>query len=568
MTSRRLFISKVDSTFNPNADIAFGPWCFIGAEDIYSEWETIEFIDPFIEHKKLVEAERLSRRLADRLVPVWAVRLNERHGIDRSFDFWRFTLILWLLVSIQALWTRYRHAEKFIEKHGDQNLSVNLTDGGPPVRSQGFMDFQHQLRRNPQFEEWISSLVIRELAPDNWNLNTLDTATPDSQPELVSNERKSRLGAVVRKVFGRLPFDSAAGVKFAKIPFSIYLSMLPNKGRGAHHYNFDDATVLDAFPARFLDLLDRFLMATLPSDYDENFGDIYAEVMTATTKSGKIYIGGFMPSDERRRLELANAVDKGEKLVATQHGAGYGTSELLTWGVALEYPYHAMITWGWTEQSDFQGRFIRLPSPLLGRLRNKHREKNSRLIMPATKIDFRGTRLIEGRPQHMLQYRRDKITFIELLDTAPRRELVYYPYKRGKMDLEDETFLKRHINGLNLATGDLVADMLDCRLLVLDNGGTTLNLAMAANLPLVCYWNPDAWTYASQAQPYFDRLRKCGILHDTPAEAAAHINAHWNDIASWWRSETVQTAHKEWCKRYAYSKRFWWIDWMRALAAL
>ena len=79
----------------------------------------------------------------------------------------------------------------------------------------------------------------------------------------------------------------------------------------------------------------------------------------------------------------------------------------------MEYSFHAYLTWGWTEQGTYSGNFIPLPSPLLSKYRNKHKEKNTSLIMVATRMDVREGKVFDNlRPLDWIAYRSMKLDFI------------------------------------------------------------------------------------------------------------------------------------------------------------
>lgn len=54
--------------------------------------------------------------------------------------------------------------------------------------------------------------------------------------------------------------------------------------------------------------------------------------------------------------------------------------------------------------------------------------------------------------------------------------------------------------------------LVNCRLYVCDHMSTTYTEALAANKPTILFWNPQANELRPEAQPYYDLLRKSGIL--------------------------------------------------------
>ena len=95
--------------------------------------------------------------------------------------------------------------------------------------------------------------------------------------------------------------------------------------------------------------------------------------------------------------------------------------------------------------------------------------------------------------------------------------------------------------------------MLGCRLLVLDHAGTTLAQALAANIPLLLYWDPATASFTPEAEALLGKLREAGILHDSPESAAAKAAEIWDDVPGWWAS--VRTACKPWTSQHALTNK-------------
>lgn len=570
-----LLLARINEDFDPSIDLPLGPWCFIGAEDIYAEWHKLPFVDAIDSAEKRDAIDVVSRWYANDLARKWGKELNRRHGTSHSSEYWRFVLIAWLLTAVQGLLLRFAHIERFVAQYGDQNLKVVLAPLEIPVRPYGFIEFQHHQRRNHRFDFWMSSLIVRKLAPRNWELVETDPASswsaffdiPDAEDQ-ISNEHYSRLGALSRFLFGRLPFGSVPGTRISKLVFSLYLNLVPKGGTPDRYCSASEKKPAIKAPDGFEDVLNSFLNVTLPRAYDDQYKEIDLQASQLKTYPGRLFINNFMPSSELRRLEYASALAAGEKLVSMQHGAGYGTTCNNCWSAEFEYPYHAFLTWGWTDHKGYLGNFIPLPSPLLGRFKNKHREKKPELAIVGTKIDLRDVRMIGPRPIEWIKCRESRVEFINELPGRVREKAVFYSYTRGVSDLEDEHYIRQFHPRLNVRYGGLDQEMLGSRLLVLDWPGTTLNIAMAANVPVVCFWDPEICRFVDSARPYFENLSECGILFDTPDAAADHIDRIWDNVGDWWGSSEVQNARNNWSLQFARTQTFWWWRWAKVLAHL
>jgi putative transferase (TIGR04331 family) len=101
------------------------------------------------------------------------------------------------------------------------------------------------------------------------------------------------------------------------------------------------------------------------------------------------------------------------------------------------------------------------------------------------------------------------------------------------------------------------------RLSICTYNATTVLENLASNFPTVIFWNPNFFELRDSAQPYYDELRKAGILHDTPESAAAKVNEVYEDPMAWWSSPEVQMARENFCQRYAWIGPDWISDWKK-----
>jgi putative transferase (TIGR04331 family) len=97
---------------------------------------------------------------------------------------------------------------------------------------------------------------------------------------------------------------------------------------------------------------------------------------------------------------------------------------------------------------------------------------------------------------------------------------------------------------------------------------TTILEILAANIPIVLYWDPNYSEIRQSEKKYFEMLFNAKILHYNPIQASKFINDNWNDIDQWWESENVQTAVKLFCKRYALTSNSALLDWRKALISI
>ena len=545
---------------------AFGWWCILDRDDLLDDADEGVFPDPFPTPEAWVQADRHCRRLANRFVPVWAERLNAAHGRSYSSRFWRVMVLNWLTAAIPALWYRWRYTQDFIAAQGGVPCRVAVAPAQDDWRIEASADLIDRFA-SPAGDYLLTSAILRELAPKNWVL-VEDACIPDGNGGGAEEPNLSETwaGAMARRLFGRLAVVTVPGLRLSKIPLSLIVSLLP-RSAGRVHYDFSDDGIFQEFPVEFLKWLDFFLPALLPLSFRDGFSDLEAHALRQTYFPGRLLVDQLNAPEDRTRAAIAMAHERGERLVGCQHGGIYGTAKAMMTSAATEYPYHAYLTWGWTEQEDYRGHFVPLPFPALSRCADRHRESGPELLMVGGAMAVRGTRLgWLPKPQQYLRYRRAKRAFLQGLDPALLRQVSYRAYRRGNTDLSDADYMRAAFPDIREHRGELQGSLMRCRLLVLDHPITTMLIAMAANIPTILYWERDAWPLAASAEPYFQRLRDAGILFHDAAQAAAKVNAIWDDVPGWWGTSEVQTARRVFADRYARTSRWWWwVHWLRAL---
>lgn len=536
-------------------------------EDAVDGWDDLPFTDPIPDSQSLKDADVQTRRLANHLALCWAERMNARHGCTYSQTFWRNFLILWMVAAVQTTWRCYRNLELLVERHGSESLSVAVIDKEPVWPIRDVSDFMNLLSFDGRFMFWMSSLLLKNLAPANWTLEPVSRKTSAKRDIPISNDDQSAadVRSPLRTFIGRLGFDHVHGTKYSRLFYAFLINFLPRHPATGKKFEADEA-ILDYFPKTYLQCLDHFLEATLPSSFAAGFAVIEKEAKTYRYSPGRLTITHAASVEPLYQMINALAIERGERMVGFQHGGWYGTALAESWASESEYIYHAFLSWGWTAQDDLYGRVLPLPSPMLSEISNKHRFNNGRLIFVGTRMVIQNDRF-DSRPssKRWLGYRKLKLDFINALSATTRKSLHYRPYHRAKPLLRDGAYVSKFFPDIPIHEGDLNSEMLNCRLLVLDHPGTTLNLALAANVPTICYWNPKDWPFCQQAEEKFAVLRESGLLFDDPDAAAAHINAIWDDVPGWWRSKSVTNASQQWRKDFARTSPAWFWHWTFAI---
>jgi len=274
--------------------------------------------------------------------------------------------------------------------------------------------------------------------------------------------------------------------------------------------------------------------------------------------------------DTAYRLRLAAWREAGHKLAYIQHGGNYGMLRCASTTPLEEYSQHAFITWGWKEQTPLWGNFIPLPHAQTSALFGRHCESSGKLLFVGNGMELFPHRL-DSRPTstQFVEYRQMKARFLSALPTEVIAQVSYRPYFDVPAALSDWPWIQARFPGIVRCGGALESALLSCRLMALDHHGTTLNLAFAADTPLVLYWDPRAWELCPEGETLLALLHGAGIWHPTPEEAAAAVERIWPDVRGYWQSTRVRSVRRRWCERFALSAGADFdAQWVRALKKL
>jgi putative transferase (TIGR04331 family) len=165
------------------------------------------------------------------------------------------------------------------------------------------------------------------------------------------------------------------------------------------------------------------------------------------------------------------------------------------------------------------------------------------------------------------KYIQDLLIFLAELGDVERRAILYRAY-----DSEFGWHINQRVRDRfpDLALDDHAqpykSRIKGARLVVVDYPFTAFLEVIAANIPLVLFFDSRAWQLLEKVEKYFDVLRQAGILQDTPTAAAGKVREVYDRVDEWWFSNEVQAARREFAQHFARFSWKWpqeWIAWFR-----
>ena len=598
---RTLVLGSMPDGATPQTHLASGPWCFVGREDRFPGWDggpvpgrertrvsgaapapdSAAFPipdDPYPDARSMEAEAKAANGEVLRLFRLLGGEADAQSGRERSERYWQMALGPFLLPAVHMLAERQRRVAGLIARHGGEPLRVDLLPEDIPFSFQSTLDFMLHGIQDVAFNHYVFSRIVEAaLASDAgksiaWQANSLP-AMPLHQAK--GEDRRpfsARCADKLRRLLRDLPFPRYKGFSLGQA-LRLSLAVLGNKGKGGDRTLDFSLYGTEGFVWRFP--AEKIIRACLPLDLRKGIlsGPPGQSGAGKSSRGSRLPLRGMTPAfsqDDVYRLRLADLREYGCRLFSVQHGANYGN--LLSVGILpFEYSQHAFFTWGWDKHTGQPANARPLPHPMLAAISGAHREIAPRLILVGTEMSTYTYRL-KSRPlaKAMLAYRAGKIAFFRTLLESPRPqagtgdapeapdvpvspapELLYRPYFKVAGGLDDGDHVLRRLPEIGLCAGDLTAQMLGCRLLVLDHYGTTLHMALAADVPTLAFWNRREWGMEPESDAVLDALQQAGILHAAPEEAARRALAVWDNPAAWWKSPPVREARALWLDRYA-----------------
>jgi len=298
------------------------------------------------------------------------------------------------------------------------------------------------------------------------------------------------------------------------------------------------------------------LAESVPTCFLEGYGKLVlqAESLPWPKKPKFIFTSVNFNSDEIFKAWTASKVEQGIPYYTGQHGNNYGEGRFFRLEESSEcLTSDRFITWGWTN-----GEPRNIPAYPFITANRKPRQKHSEghlllidLLLASRSFPW------DTHFEHGI-YQEEQFRFVEALPPTLQQKLLVRlnPAFKNMRWFENQRWEDRSPR-IKVETDAAPMHKLIARSrLVVNSYNSTIILeCLALNIPTIGFWNGGLNHIMPKAKPYYELLRNVGILADTPEHAAGLVALHWEDVGSWWESEKVQDARKEFCEEYARTEK-------------
>ena len=552
-------------------------WSKLNYEVLPYHWENRDRY-----HQDFLYLDGLYERYLDKL----SDSMNACHEEKHSKRYWRLVISPWLYYFIEILYDKYLSVRSAIDTGRVQNTWVpSLTpDKYVPKDFAAFQKWQF----GDSFNQYLYGLMISSLGEISWE--TQDQALQLDQGEgheslslkkvlkKVSKNVLEGYSHFIPKSLNQVVFISSylkAGDLFR---LQLSLGQLPYPCSpwvdGCEvDLDFEKRKKIELPQGRneFEKLLQKIIPFQIPMVNLEGYTAMKQRALSKFPKEAKvIFTVNAYYGNEGFKFWAADQVERGAKLVGTQHGGHYGTAlwsanETHEKKVADRY-----FTWGWKESGEVI-KTIPLVSGQLAGTKEKidFEEKGGILWLGMSRPRYSNWMFSAPVGSQMLEYIQDQLSFIEDLSLEIQNlltmRLFNADYGWGIKEQLSAQFPNLYFDPRDK---NMYQKLCKSRLAIGTYNATTNLEILSANFPIVAFWNFDHWPLREAAKPYFEDLCKVGIFHKTPESAAAKVNEIYKDPLQWWRLSSVQDARKKFCHRFARTSENWMGEWKEKLQKL
>jgi len=564
-----------------------GEWCKVF--DQKQVWEKLDYeVLPYHwdDRKKLYEDYKYLDRIYEELLSELTAQLNAVHEVDHSVRYWRIIIGPWLYWFIQILCDRYLSIRTAIDSGKVTGTWI------PDIPVNGFvpLDFLYYKRRfcvTDDYNLFLSGRIIESLGEIPYQTKPV-SSNPNSTGDFLENPT-----ALLQKTFAQkllfayskiipdrwvkfvfvnsyLKIKNLASLQLAlgQVPY-IYSPFVPSEDTPVEP-DLRKRVVVSKGSNHFEALLGSLVSEQIPRVYLEGYLDMNRRSLRAFPKHPKvIFTTNGIFANEGFKFWAAQNAEQGVKLAGAPHGGHSGTG---VWSANESHEHKVAdryYTWGWKDPAE--PKIVPLTSGQLIGIDEKIKPDPNGGILWVGGSFPRYSYVMWSAPvgPQVLNYIQDQEAFCRTISPEVHDLLLLrlYTHERGwkesKRWADFDPSLKVYQGKESIYT-----QMNQSRLAVITYIGTTYLETFAANYPTILFWNPDHSEIRPSAKPYFDNMRRVGILHDSPESAAEKVNEIYLAPLSWWMSPEVQEAKDLFREQFAKISRTWLSQWKRELLKL
>ena len=561
-------------------NLFLGDWCIKDAQSIIDlEYEILPYhwnnTDDMIDDMNYIYSTYFE------LIPQISKHLNNLHNVNFSDKYWSFLIGPWMFIFLNILYDRFISLTRASETGYDLDTVISKDTYVP----ENFADF-YQLIVHDEYNFYLYSDIIKNLDLGiNYKeeevflskIDLTDKKTPNSNNISLHKLTRQKLRIFLKRIFsinnknsflrkildfykddGKVQIvTSLMSIKdyrkfFAVLKHKINLSFDINeiqiKKDNPLNYLLRNPLIIKSKDTPFISLAKKLLIGHMPKEYIENFNEwrrTIHSVKWAKSPSVVILRSPF-EFHSSIRFYCAEKMKNGSKIIAMQHGGGFGVRPF-NGASDIEIDLSDLyITWGW---DPLHPKGVKYYNTKTHWKKDYNYNKNGDIILVGSGLRRYFTYGFSQPPSFNKSHLNFNQIFINNLPPEIFEKLIYrFHFNYGYNELD---IIKKIFPDLRTSTRDEVSYfyelLYNSRLVIATTNYTTYLQSFILNHPTLILWPQQFNKISKNVQVWFDKLHKAGILFYSPEECAEILKNNINDIMSWWQSQEIQSARIEFC---------------------
>jgi len=583
-----LITSADENSWKEDEKILFlGEWCKkYSRRHVWSKFDYEVLPYHWVDREKLHRDYLYLNDLYERTLVQLTTKLNNIHNLNKTSRYWRIIIGPWLSHFIGVFYDSYLSIvvafnsglvtntwispglqlsyipKDYMDFYGfalfddtyRHHLYAEIIKGTGRI-SYETLDQNHNLKRKINRRRFSASTAARCLMKKI--LNIYVRLAPNSLNQIVIADRFTDVMSLIRLQMSlkQIPYPYLPVVEVGQSIINVEM----RKDLNIHFGNNE-----------FESLFGKIIPGQIPVAYLERYSYVNKESLRVFPKDPKvIFTTNALYGNEGLKTWVASNVEKGAKLVVGQHGGGYGCHH---WSAIEKHETSIcdrFFTWGWSEGVQSQTTPISSPKLQFSQGRIKADPTGGILLISVSVSRYFNWMLSMFFGPSTLEYFKDIERFVNGASSEVKNllSLRLFPHEYG---WEEKERWAHSVPFLKVCQGTKSIDkqLNNSRLCIVTYNSTVFLETLCANFPTILFWDPNYWELRDSAQPFFDDLRRAGILFDDPESAIAKVNEIYSDPMSWWMSGNVQEARKKFCDNFARTSDSWIVEWKRELCRI
>ncbi len=517
------------------------------------------------------EEYRREREIEKTLFPKLCTVLNLLHGTSHSERFWQIVIGHWFRRYVHLVFYKVRSLEVCVSSFNIASSSAFASESGSLVVEDS-ISF-NQMIEDDESQDALMGKIWDVLNFPNISIDYVKTEKQSKDFRKKSRNRpptrtpKELIIEIVRKCASLLVRESDAFIINSYLPLHRELLLSLSLPQVPQWWISPKLDIEQSADLELREVASEMLNSTsidnaeiaikallfelLPLCYLEGFSSNLRTVgEIGWPKRPKfIFTSNNFDTDEVFKLWAAQKVESGVKYFVGQHGNNFGTTCFENPTIE-EASCDYYITWGWVENSHTYIPAFNFKT--VGKL-NKKVNSDGNLLL----VEVSATNGQLWDRSSFDSYFNDQIAFTRLLDHKVRADLIVRLYQPVAFPAGNE--LKRweaFDKNIELDSSSEFWELSKrCKLLVFSYDSTGILEALAINQPFIAFWPNGLNHLRGSAKPFYEQMIAAGIFHLNPESAARKVNEIWDDIDSWWMSETVLEAREIFKSKYTRTSK-------------